>query len=142
METLQGLGQTGVVAGAGVVMAESWHGVARDSHGGSSDKSESTARRVAVWMEPPPQVMAMLDTASPRRLAIRASRPALNDLRFKGDACVVPDDSADAAVCLGDYRLTRLSLTPLDVPAMNRAFLQVRYGQARREIHRPRPASA
>jgi hypothetical protein len=62
-------------------------------------------------------------------------RPALNDLRFKGDACVVPAED-NAAVCLGDYQLTQLALTPLDVPAMNRAFLQVRLGQARRNLSR------
>lgn len=57
------------------------------------------------------------------------------DLRFKGDACVVPNDT-EACVCLGDYQLTRLALTPLDVPAINRAFLQLRLGQARRNLYR------
>jgi hypothetical protein len=78
-------------------------------------------------------VLAMFDTDSsePRRILMRASRPALHDLRFKGDACVV-QERGDTAVCLGDYRLTTLDATPLDVPAMNRAFLQVRLGQARR----------
>ena len=38
----------------------------------------------------------------------------------------------------GAHQAARLDLTPLDLPAMNRAFLQLRTGQARREIHRPR----
>ncbi|MBY0228283.1 MAG: hypothetical protein K2W96_03270 [Gemmataceae bacterium] len=76
---------------------------------------------------PKPTELTMLEPRSSRRTVIRASRPALSDLRFKGDACVTR-----AAVCLGDYQLTQVALTPLDVPAMNRAFLQVRTGQARR----------
>ena len=76
-----------------------------------------------------PQIpdLIMLNPRSNLRTALRASRPALSDLRFKGDACVT-----GVAVCLGDYQLTRVDLTPLDVPALNRAFLQVRTGQARR----------
>lgn len=100
-----------------------------------------SARRVIGRGELPPLVLVMLELATPpemssrRRVTIQALRPALSDLRFKGDACVVPE-GGDAAVCLGDYQLTRLALTPLDVPAMNRAFLQVRLGQARRNLSR------
>ncbi len=106
---------------------------APDSLVEASIKGGQTHRRTVGRAGPPSLVLAMLDTEShtPRRLAIRASRPALNDLRFKGDACVVQGGD-DAAVCLGDYRLTTLAATPLDLPAMNRAFLQVRLGQARR----------
>ena len=74
-----------------------------------------------------PTGLTMLNPRTSRRTTIRASRPALSDLRFKGDACVTA-----AAVCLGDYQLTQVDSTPLDVPALNRAFLQVRLGQARR----------
>jgi hypothetical protein len=114
-------------------------GLASDSLEGKAGKP--SIRRGSVREELPPLVLVMLDLASPpqmrtpRRVAIPAMRPALNDLRFKGDACVVSAED-DAAVCLGDYQLTRLALTPLDVPAMNRAFLQVRLGQARRNLSR------
>jgi len=62
---------------------------------------------------------------------IRATRPALIDLRFKGDAWVVHRDGK-AAVCLGDYPLGFVAVSPLDVPSLNRAWGQVRMGQARR----------
>jgi hypothetical protein len=67
---------------------------------------------------------------TPRRVRARATRPALVDLRFTGDACVVGDGDT-AAVCLGDYRLSQLAVTPLDLPSLNSTFWQVRLGQAR-----------
>jgi hypothetical protein len=66
-----------------------------------------------------------------RRGAIRASRPSLVDLRFKGDPWVVWH-GALAAVCLGDYPMSQVAASPLDVPSLNRALQQVRLGQARR----------
>jgi hypothetical protein len=66
-----------------------------------------------------------------RRVIIRASRPSLIDLRFKGDPWVV-DHGAIAAVCLGDYPMTHLAASPFDLPTLNRTLQQVRFGQARR----------
>lgn len=66
-----------------------------------------------------------------RRVSIRACRPSLIDLRFKGDPWVVADECR-AAVCLGDYSLGQVHICPLDVPSLNRTLQQVRLGQARR----------
>jgi hypothetical protein len=63
-------------------------------------------------------------------------RPALIDLRFKGDPWVVDNGDGTASVCLGHYQLLRVEVSPLDLPALNRAFGQVRFGQARREYER------
>jgi hypothetical protein len=71
----------------------------------------------------------------PRRVVIRASRPSLIDLRFKGDPWVV-GVGLQAAVCLGDYPLGYVAASPLDVPSLNRALLQLRFGQARRNYLR------
>jgi hypothetical protein len=70
-----------------------------------------------------------------RRVVIRASRPSLIDLRFKGDPWVV-DNGATASVCLGDYPMTQIAASPFDVPTLNRALAQVRLGQARRNYMR------
>jgi hypothetical protein len=43
-------------------------------------------------------------------------------------------------VCLGDYQLGRVKLSPLDLPTLNRAFGLVRLGQARRSDQRRRAA--
>lgn len=84
---------------------------------------------VMIDLAPPP--LTSPRPAAPRRVVIRATRPALNDLRFTGDACVVGDGPL-AAVCLGDYRMGQLAVTPFDVPSLNNTFWQIRLGQARR----------
>jgi hypothetical protein len=61
-------------------------------------------------------------------------RPSLLDLRFKGDACVVGQCDGRASLCLGDYRLLQLDVSPLDLPGLNRMLGQVRLGQARRQF--------
>jgi hypothetical protein len=66
-----------------------------------------------------------------RRITIRACRPSFIDLRFKGDPWVVRKEQA-AVVCLGDFTMGQVTVSPLDVPSLNRALLQVRFGQARR----------
>src|SRR5262245_32839080 len=64
----------------------------------------------------PRDMMVMLLAATPapspsrtpanRKVTVRASRPALIDLRFKGDAwLVVRGTHMQAAVCLGDFSL-------------------------------------
>jgi hypothetical protein len=70
-----------------------------------------------------------------RKTAIKATRPALIDLRFKGDAWIVCEDHR-ALVQLGDTLLTNLPITRFDLPALNRTFQQVRIGQARRNYIR------
>jgi hypothetical protein len=67
-----------------------------------------------------------------RRVHIRASRPSLIDLRFKGDPWVV-SDGVVAAVCLGDYPMSQIAASPLDLPSLNRTLQQIRLGQARRK---------
>jgi hypothetical protein len=90
-------------------------------------------------LAPPP--LASARRPAPRRVVIRATRPALNDLRFTGDACVV-GEGPTAAVCLGDYRIGQLAVTPFDVPSLNNTFWQVRLGQARRQQTRKRLRAA
>ncbi len=84
----------------------------------------------------PPIVTPLPYPPPSRRVALRACRPSLIDLRFKGDPWVVEADGR-AAVCLGDYSLGQLRVSPLDVPSLNRALMQVRLGQARRSSRRP-----
>jgi hypothetical protein len=72
---------------------------------------------------------------SMRRVVLRAIRPALNDLRFKGEADV-REDGKEAVVCLGGYELTRVAITPLDLPSLSRTFGDIRTGQARQNIAR------
>ena len=70
-----------------------------------------------------------------RRVVIRASRPSLIDLRFKGDPWVV-NHGAIAAVFLGDYPMVHIAASPFDLPTLNRTLQQVRHGQARRNYLR------
>jgi hypothetical protein len=70
-------------------------------------------------------------TPHTRRVSLKASRPALIDLRFRGDAWVITRGCL-ASVCLGDYSLSHIKVSPFDVPSLNRTFEQVRTGQARR----------
>jgi hypothetical protein len=83
----------------------------------------------------PPNVMTREQTSTARRVSIRACRPSLIDMRFKGDPWVVAGDNR-AAVCLGDYSLGQVHICALDVPSLNRVLLQVRFGQARRNYLR------
>lgn len=39
-------------------------------------------------------------------------------------------------VCLGDFPLGHVAISPLDLPSLNRTFGQVRTGQARRNYTR------
>jgi hypothetical protein len=90
-------------------------------------------------LAPPP--LSSTRRIAPRKVVIRATRPALNDLRFTGDACVVGDGQV-AAVCLGDYRMGHLAVTPFDVPSLNSTFWQIRLGEARRSFARRRLRAA
>jgi hypothetical protein len=72
-----------------------------------------------------------------QQVVIRSSRPSLIDLRFKGDPWVVSEETL-ASVCLGDFPLGQINVSPLDVPSLNRFLMQVRLGQARRNNTRRR----
>lgn len=83
----------------------------------------------------PPVVTSLPQISAGRRVPLRACRPSLIDLRFKGDAWVVAKRS-QAAVCLGDFPLGQVDVSPIDVPSLNRVLSQVRLGQARRNYAR------
>jgi hypothetical protein len=87
-------------------------------------------------MDAMPNLTTTNAPAPGRRVTIRACRPSLIDLRFKGDPWVVAKEEEQAAVCLGDYSLGKVAVSPLDVPSLNRCLLQVRFGQARRNQSR------
>ncbi|MFO0844035.1 MAG: hypothetical protein U0797_16815 [Gemmataceae bacterium] len=70
-----------------------------------------------------------------RRQTCKTSRPALIDLRFKGDAWVVAQGPL-AVVCLGDFALSLVPAGPFDLQTLNHLFAQVRTGQARRNYMR------
>jgi hypothetical protein len=57
------------------------------------------------------------------------------DMRFKGDPWVV-EHGPLASVCLGDYPLGHIAISPFDVPSLNRVLQQLRFGQARRNYLR------
>src|SRR4051794_19755077 len=82
-----------------------------------------------------PPVVAAVPPPPSRRVTIRACRPSLIDLRFKGDPWVVLEQE-QAAVRLGDFSLGQVNVSPLDVPSLTRCLLQVRFGQARRNYVR------
>lgn len=83
----------------------------------------------------PPAPLTQISAS--RRVVLKACRPALTDLRFKGDAWVVLRGMV-AAVCLGDYSLGQVAASPLDLPSLNRTLEHVRTGQARRNFFRGR----
>jgi len=68
-------------------------------------------------------------------LYLRAVRPAMMDLRFKGEADVLATPEG-ACLCLGRYELTRLDCTALDVPFLSRLFQELRVAAARRLLTR------
>ncbi len=70
-----------------------------------------------------------------RLVTMRASRPSLIDLRFKGDPWIVAD-GARGSVRLGDYPLAQVVVSPLDLPSLNSTLWQIRLGQARRNYPR------
>jgi hypothetical protein len=89
-------------------------------------------------VEPPHEVIMLNLPAmppNPQNRVIRACRPSLVDLRFKGDPWVVAREN-QAAVCLGDFPMGHVNVSPLDVPSLNRFLMQVRLGQARRNLGR------
>ncbi len=80
-------------------------------------------------------ISAPLRCSSSQLHRCRTYRPAVIDLRFKGDAWVVSRDT-DAAVCLGDFSLTQVTACSVDLPTLNRVFSQIRMSQARRNYLR------
>src|ERR1041384_970849 len=92
--------------------------------------------KVPFMLTLPPPPSPSLPRTPPRRTVTRASRPSLIDLRFKGDPWVVDHDDGTASLCLGDYSMLRIGVSPLDLPTLNRTLLALRLGQARREALR------
>jgi hypothetical protein len=91
--------------------------------------------KVIMRNVPIPPLVPSSSAPVARRVTVRACRPSLIDLRFKGDPWVVLAEK-QAAVCLGDFPMGQVAVSPLDVPSLNRALLQVRFGQARRNYAR------
>jgi len=63
-------------------------------------------------------------------------RPSVLDLRFTGDPWVVDQHDGTATVRLDNYRLARIQTLALDLPSLNRLFLQLRQCQLRRRLYR------
>jgi hypothetical protein len=78
---------------------------------------------------------SLLPRVGLRRVVLRAVRPALHDLRFKGEAEVLPTQCG-VRLCLGAYELTRVDCTPLDLPCLSRLFHDLRTAEARRLLAR------
>ncbi len=80
----------------------------------------------------------LLQPARPRcrRRLLRSVRPSILDLRFNGDLWLTAHPEGGAALCLGDYRLVRLEVSPLDVPSFYTALVQMRHSQAKVESQR------
>src|SRR5262245_66266311 len=79
----------------------------------------------------PPHVTPLNRISLSRRVTLKACRPSLIDLRFKGDPWVVQREK-QASVLLGDFAMGQVNVSPLDIPSLNRFLMQVRLGQARR----------
>jgi hypothetical protein len=69
-------------------------------------------------------------------VCVRCVRPSLLDVRFTGDPWIVPEDDGSSALCLDDYRLARLRLLPVDLPAFNLALNRMRHCIAMRRARR------
>jgi hypothetical protein len=67
----------------------------------------------------------------PPDLHFRTVRPSLLDLRFCGDAWIEGGEDGTLELYLGDYCLTRLEGSALDLPALNRLFDAMRHRRPR-----------
>lgn len=77
---------------------------------------------------------------------LKTVRPSLLDLRFTGDACVVPQPDGPPALFLGGYRLVPVEALPLDLPTLNQMLDRARHQRPRwqkatRRYHPPRRAA-
>jgi hypothetical protein len=68
---------------------------------------------------------------TPPELHFRTVRPSLLDLRFCGDAWIEPAEDGTLQLYLGDYCLTRLEGSRVDLPALNRLFDAMRHRRPR-----------
>jgi hypothetical protein len=50
---------------------------------------------------------------------VRAVRPCVVDLRFRGDASVLDESDGTLALWIGSYRLTRFRALPIDLAHFN-----------------------
>jgi len=56
----------------------------------------------------------------------KAKRPTVTDLRFRGDAWVESRCDGTLSVCLGNYHLTALHGSTLDLPHFNNLLSRLR----------------
>jgi hypothetical protein len=62
---------------------------------------------------------------------LKTVRPSLLDLRFSGDAWVVPQPDGTPALFLGGYRLVPVVALPLDLPTLNQMLDRARHQRPR-----------
>jgi hypothetical protein len=62
---------------------------------------------------------------------LKTVRPSLLDLRFTGDAWVVPQPDGTPALFLGGYRLVPVAALPLDLPTLNQMLDRARHQRPR-----------
>lgn len=62
---------------------------------------------------------------------LKTVRPSLLDLRFTGDAWVVPQADGPPALFLGNYRLVHVEALPLDLPTLNQMLDRARHQRPR-----------
>jgi hypothetical protein len=72
---------------------------------------------------------------------LRSTRPSLLDVRFTGDPWVAPGPEG-AALCLDDYCLVRVIVSPLDVPSFYQTVLRMRQARCRAPLNPARPGTA
>jgi len=65
-------------------------------------------------------------SSHPLPYRVRAVRPSLLDQRFVGDPWVVDHGDGTASLRLDDYLLTTVCLCAFDLPALNRAWTDLR----------------
>jgi transcriptional regulator with XRE-family HTH domain len=84
---------------------------------------------------PPPQSVRRKGQRTPIHpspsLRLKTVRPSLLDLRFTGDACVLPQLDGPPALCLGGYRLVSVNALPLDLPTLNTILDRARHQRPR-----------
>jgi hypothetical protein len=89
----------------------------------------------------PPQgkgVQTRRNASSP----LRSTRPSLLDVRFTGDPWVASGPEGAAALCLDDYCLVRVIVSPLDVPSFYQTVLRMRQARCRGRLNPARVESA
>jgi hypothetical protein len=58
---------------------------------------------------------------------VRPVRPSLTDHRFRGDPWILDGTDGRFALCLGNYRLSEIDGSLMDLPSFNRMLGRVRH---------------